>query len=109
MIDSTPPRAWTSGCWRGFGWLVGCGCEPSQPPRTSQGCGINHLAGLETGEIDEHGLDAPVRLGGLRQLESAEDRVDVPLDRARRDAERPGGRGVAASLGDHRQDLALAW
>jgi len=19
MVDSTPPRAWTSGCWRGFG------------------------------------------------------------------------------------------
>jgi len=29
MIDSTPPRAWTSGCWWWFGSLVGCGCEPA--------------------------------------------------------------------------------
>src|SRR6185312_2687871 len=43
MIDSTPPRAWTSACSGRFGRWWGCGCEPSQLPRTSQGRGINHL------------------------------------------------------------------
>ena len=37
MIDPTPLRTWTSGCWRGFGALVGLRLRTVAAAQDTQG------------------------------------------------------------------------
>src|SRR4029453_1207856 len=59
-------------------------------------------------EQREHGKDAAIVVLAVRQIELAEDRLDVALDGARAEKELLADRAVRAALGDEREDVALA-
>jgi signal transduction histidine kinase len=58
-------------------------------------------------EVEEHGGDAPIEVGLLREAELAEDRIGVLLDRPLGDRQVPRDREVPLPRGHQGQDLEL--
>src|SRR5215203_4735918 len=80
----------------------------SGAPRTRAHMPIWAVSAGRVREVDQRGLHAAADILGVAEVELHEDAVDVALDRTLRQNERPRDRGVAAPLGDQRQDLELA-
>src|SRR5207342_135865 len=59
-------------------------------------------------EQREHGEHAPIVVLAVGQPELLEDRLDVPLDRARAEVEPLGDGAIGAALSDERENVALA-
>ena len=69
---------------------------------------LGHRQRPVAGQVEQGGLDAPVHIAVLGQVELDEDPVDMPLDGAFRDLQQVGDGGVATPFGDQRKDLPLA-
>src|SRR5215204_3027170 len=74
---------------------------------SSRSCWHPHRGARSAGEVEEHGLDALVDVALLRQVELAEDAVDVLLHGADRQHEGTRDRAVVLAGGHLAQDLEL--
>jgi hypothetical protein len=80
--------------------------EHGWPPVSAPGS-VSRGHGVSVGQEEQGGLHAFADVLGVVEVELAEGRVDVLLDRSLGEDERVGDRGVALALGDLREHLTL--